>query len=335
MIYNRGDIKMSENNWEFVKVRTSPINNIFLIIGAFAGLMLGIMIGMHQVWHGLFIFLVAWLGCFGILKPTIDMIKGIKERKEKYSSKRKIIFFISIAYYLLLIYTSYKIVFTYPIIEDSLFWLYKIVIISAVVVVFGRIFFKLRKRYVTPSARPLKKPWYITSLGVALIVFVGLILIIVKALYKPIKTIELSNLIEPERMIIASGLDSREIFSNGLYTQKVIEDKEFREDFYRELKTFKATELSTLELINRDAALENRKDFFNFIPDYSKTHKIIETSWDIDKGYMMNVCVFRKDIVITTYKNNGHYLYNPRLFRIEGTEEFYQELQKTIRTFYE
>lgn len=317
---------MEEKTFETPKLTKEYVNRILSILSA-VSIIIGIGFWIKgKVYIGTFIMGSITLTSIGILKPLAWYIVDVNKANTKKNKilTKSILLVLGIIYTLAANFTLYKILFTYPIIEDKLFWLYNLVIIMIVPMYLVCVYKILEESYKKHKINRKNKLLCYIGMVTQTFIFIGIILLGVRTCYESEKVIDLSNIETPYSFNVCR------IGNEINYDIKAIAiDEKFTADFKAELSKLKVTNIRNIDKKNFDVKYSMPQNAYILMPIYKASSGFDIQSNNFSEGYVVRLEIYEDEIILVLNLDNKRH--SDSKHRLVLPKEFEEKLRKVAK----
>lgn len=317
---------MEEKTFETLKVTKEYVNRILSILSA-VSIIIGIGFWVKgKVYIGTFIMGSITLTSIGILKPLAWYIVDVNKANTKKNKilTKSILLVLGIIYTVAANFTLYKILFTYPIIEDKLFWLYNLVIIMIVPIYLVCVYMILKELHKKYKINKKSKLLHYIRMALQTFIFIVIILLGVRTCYESEKVIDLSNIETPYSFNVCR------IGNEINYDIKAIAiDGKFIADFKAELSKLKVTNIRNIDKKNFDVKYSMPQNAYILMPIYKASSGFDIQSNNFSEGYVVRLEIYEDEIILVLNLDNKRH--SDSKHRLVLPKEFEEKLRKVAK----
>lgn len=291
-----GGCEAMEENLSRENSKKSTAGTVSVIINILAVLMFFLFAVQSRFRVSVFILVSILTVNYLCIKPIIEYATEVSASRNDGLFTGAVVLGLKTAYVAGVLFTANRIVFTYPIVEDGLYWFYNLMaIILLIICVIGLIegFIGNIAELKSENA-PFER--YIGRLLIAVLAFIFGAIIPLTNLYQPNRIITLDNLKKPIGFhIIDYTNDVQDTYLLN-HNTKDIWDMELAEDFYNAVSKIQAQNIRNLDLLNYKAKYINNKSYYAILPIYEES-KYSHVN-ELDRGYIYKVKLHKNGEVI-------------------------------------
>lgn len=320
-----------EESLSKVDKKKSPANILLIVIDVIAIIALLILLIQSRVKMSFFVCGSILLVNNACIKPFIKYIRETASGQNEKLFSGAVVLGLRTAFVFGTLYSLNKLILTYPIVDDKLYWFYNLMLILLIFLTIIDSIKTFINKIIKLKGEGVSLKKCIGSALLIILAFTYSMILPAAKQFQPRKEIDLTNIKKPIGFKI---VDYRNYVpdSSLLYNHnyKEIWDEELAEDFYKEISKIHTQNIRNLDMLNYQIKYINNKSYYSILPIYEKSKNIHIN--EMDKGYIYEIKLHTggEAILVNLNIKGSYFTWSSDIYRLNLSKGFVDELFEKI-----